>query len=153
MVKLVRWNPYREMMSYRNAMDRLVDSDFFNTMSIRTQPRNWGLALDVMENDEAYVVKASLPGFDPEDVDITFENEMLTIKAEVKEEQEEKDEERRYYMRERRYGRFSRSISLPSTIDVDAIEANFEAGVLTLSLPKAEEAKPKRIPVQTVKEA
>ena len=149
MTKIIRWNPYREMMILRNAMDRLVDSDNLD-ISARLQPRNWGLALDVSENEDAFLVEASLPGFNPEDLQITYDSNVLTIKAEVKEEEEKKDEQRRYYLRERRYGNFCRSLSLPSTIDADAIEAGFKDGVLTLTLPKVEEAKPKRIEVKSV---
>jgi HSP20 family protein len=136
------------MMVMRNALDRLVDSDFFESPEWAA-PRNWGLALDVSENDDEFAVKASLPGVKPDDIEITYDKDTLTIKGEVKEEKEEKDEDRRYYMRERRYGSFSRSISLPSTIKSDAIDATYEAGVLTLHLPKAEEAKAKRIQVKS----
>lgn len=149
MTKIIRRNPYREMMILRNAMDRLVDSDSLD-MRARLQPRNWGLALDVSEKEDAFLVEASLPGFDPENLEITYDSNVLTIKAEIKEDEEKEDEQRRYYMRERRYGNFCRSLSLPSTIDAGAIVANFEAGVLTLTLPKVEEAKPKRIEVKSV---
>ena len=148
MANLIRWNPYRDMMVMRNALDRLVDSDFFESPEW-TAPRNWGLALDVSENDDEFVVKASLPGVKPDEIEITYDKDTLTIKGEVKEEKEEKDEDRRYYMRERRYGSFNRSISLPGAIKSDAIDATYEAGVLTLHLPKAEEAKAKRIQVKS----
>ena len=147
MANIIRWNPYRDMMVMRNALDRLVDSDFFESPDWTT-PRNWGLALDVSENADEFVVKASLPGVDPKDIEITYDKDVLTINGEVKEEKEEEDEGRRYYMRERRYGSFSRSISLPGTIK--SINATYESGVLTLHLPKAEEAKAKRIQVKNV---
>ncbi|MBN1147201.1 MAG: Hsp20/alpha crystallin family protein [Anaerolineales bacterium] len=148
MYNLIRWNPYREMSILRNAMDRLVDSDQFEMLS--GQPRNWGLALDVSENEDEFVVKASLPGVKPEDIEITYDKQILTIKGEIKQESEEEDENRRYYVRERRYGNFCRSLSLPAAIKADAIEAAYEAGVLSLSLPKTEEAKPKRIQVKSL---
>jgi HSP20 family protein len=148
MANLIRWNPYRDMMVLRNTMDRLVDSDVFESPAWMA-PRNWGLALDVSENDDEFVVKASLPGVDPKDIEITYDKDVLTIKGEVKQEKEEEDEGRRYYMRERRYGNFCRSFSLPSTIKSDAIDATYESGVLTLHLPKAEEAKAKRIQVKS----
>jgi HSP20 family protein len=137
------------MMVLRNAMDRLVDRDQFEMLG-GAQPRNWGLALDVSENEDEFIVKASVPGIKPEDIEITYDNKVLTIKGEVKDEVEEEAEDRRYYMRERRYGNFCRSLSLPSMIDADAINASYEAGVLSLSLPKTEEAKPKRIEVKSV---
>ena len=145
MSNLTRWDPFREMTTLRNWMDRWMDTPF-GTMTT-WQPTTWDLALDVAETDDDFVVKASLPGITPEDLEITYNNNLLTIKGEVK---EEKDvEEQRYHLRERRYGSFTRSISLPSSVKADAIEASYEAGVLTLHLPKAEEAKPKRIPVHS----
>ena len=145
MANLTRWDPFREMMTLRNWMDRWMDSPM-STLST-WQPAAWDLALDVAETDDDFVVKASLPGVAPDDLEITYNHNMLTITGEIK---EEKDvEEQRYHLRERRYGSFSRSISLPSTVKADAIEANYEAGVLTLHLPKAEGAKPKRIPVNS----
>jgi len=149
MSNIIRWNPYREMMILRNAMDRLVDSNNIPG-SANNQPKTWGLALDVSESDDEFLVQASLPGVNPEDVDITFESDVLTIKADVHADVEEEDNERRYYMRERRFGSFCRSLTLPSTIDAEAIEANYEAGILSLHLPKAEETKPKRIEVKSI---
>ena len=146
MAKLVRWNPYREMVGMLNAMDRLVDSDTLDRRYV-ARPTNWGLALDVTESEDDYTLKASLPGIAPEDIDISFEKDLLTIKGESKEEQEVED--RRYHLRERRYGSFCRSIRLPKAIDAENIEANYEAGVLSLRLPKLEEAKPKRIEVKS----
>lgn len=141
MAKIIRWNPYREMYNLVNSMDRLVDSNFY----VSNRPQRWGLALDVAENEDEYLVKASLPGINPDDVEITLDKNVLTISGEF--EKEDETEERRYHMRERRYGSFCRSLSLPNTVNVDDIQASYEAGVLTLSLPKAEEAKPKRIAV------
>jgi HSP20 family protein len=125
-------------------MDRMFDNAFFG------EPLEWrtfsgDLALDVAENENEFLVKASLPGINPDDLDITFSGKTLTIKGEYKAEEEKEDVH--YHMRERRYGSFSRSLSLPTPIKSDAIEAKYEAGVLTLHLPKTEEAKPKRIAV------
>lgn len=141
---LTRWDPFRDMMSIRNTMDRLFDSYMTGTQD-RWQPMTWDLALDVAENKDAYVVKASLPGINPEDVEITYNNNTLTIKGEVQEEKESEDTQ--YHLRERRYGAFTRSITLPAGVESDKIEANYEAGVLTLRLPKAEEMKPRRISI------
>lgn len=145
MYGLSRRDPFREMMSLRNAVDRLFDNALFQT-EVEWQP-GWHLPMDVMENDDEYVVQASIPGVNPDDLDITFNNDVLTIKAEVKAEQDKEGE--RYHLRERRYGRFTRSISLPGPVNADQIRAEYDAGILTLHLPKAEEAKPKRITVQT----
>ena len=107
----------------------------------------WGVALDVVENPDEFVVKASLPGVKPEDVEVTFSENTLTIKGESR--HKEDKEEARYHLRERRYGSFSRSLSLPRGVQGDAIEASYDAGVLTLRLPKSEEVKPKRIAIHS----
>ena len=146
MSNLIRWDPFREMMTLRTAMARLFDSAMLGQRDDWLQPASWDVSMDVVENDDEYQVKASLPGINPDDLEITYNNNILTIKGEVKEEKEE--EQRRYHLRERRYGSFSRSISLPSSVNADSISAAYEAGVLTLHLPKVEEAKPRRIQVQ-----
>ena len=146
MSNLTRWDPFREMMTLRSMMDRMFDETFFGPRSDWSEQVNWGLALDVAETGDGFVVKASLPGINPDDLEITYNNNILTIKGQVEEEKD--SEERRYHLRERRYGSFSRSITLPSSVKADAIEANYDAGVLTLTLPKMEETKPKRIAVQ-----
>jgi HSP20 family protein len=104
------------------------------------------LELDISEKEDEFVVKASVPGINPDDLDISFSGQTLTIKGEVKEENEDKNEQ--YHVRERRYGSFSRTINLPNSIQADAIEANYDRGILTLRLPKAEEVRPKRIAVK-----
>ena len=147
MANLTVWDPFREMTTLRHAMDRLFENALVYPQGAWMKPISWDLALDVAESDDEYLVKASLPGINPDDLEITFNANVLSIKGETKEEKEVK--ESHYHMRERRSGSFSRSISLPSTIDPDVIEASYEAGVLTLHLPKAEEAKPKRIQVQS----
>lgn len=144
---LTRWDPLREMMVIRNNMDRMFNRD----LSVAGTPWksfNWSVALDVVESDDEYVVKASLPGINPDDLDITFSDNRLTIKGELEEEQELN--EARYHLRERKYGKFIRSIQLPKGIESDKIEASYEKGVLSLHLPKAEEIKPKRIAIKTI---
>lgn len=139
---LSRRDPFREMMTMRRAMDRLIDSTFGEEMP--DQPE-WSLSLDVVEDEDNYVVKASVPGVKPEDIEITYNKGVLTIKGEIKDESEKTTGQ--YHLRERRYGAFSRSISLPSTVETDNIQANYQDGILTLNLPKAEEVKPKRIAI------
>lgn len=146
---ITRWDPYREMISMRRAMDRLMEGALDD--DTQAAAPNWGLALDVVEDENAYIVKASVPGVKPEDIDITFNNGTLTIKGEIKDEREEKQGQ--YHLRERRYGSFARSITLPTGIDANKIEAQSEDGVLSLRLPKAEEVKPKRIAVQSGQKA
>ena len=142
---ITRWNPYRDMAIMRRSMDRLVDS-FFEDANL-PETVTWGVALDVAEKEGEFVVQASLPGVKPEDIDVTFTNNTLTIKGEVRSEEER--EESRYHLRERRYGMFARSITLPRGIDGDHIEASYKDGVLTLRLPKREEIKPRRIEIHS----
>jgi len=142
---LTRWDPFREMMSLRSAMDRMIENSL-GTGNSWSQPVSWDLALDVVENTENFMVRASVPGVKPDDIEITFTDNVLTIKGEVKSDKEISEDQ--YHMRERRYGSFSRSISLPNRIKSDAISATYDSGVLTLTLPKVEEVKPRRIQIQ-----
>ncbi|RME80475.1 MAG: Hsp20/alpha crystallin family protein [Caldilineae bacterium] len=142
---VVRRDPlFREMAAWRNAMDRL-----FNELTEPSEywtDRPWALALDVAETEEEFVVKASLPGINPDDLEITLTDNVLTIKGEVR---ESKDlEEATWHLRERRYGTFQRSITLSTPVDADKIDASYTDGVLTLRIPKVEEVKPKRISVK-----
>ena len=141
---LTRYDPFRELLAIRNTMERMLDSAVTGTSTL--QPATLGLALDIAESENEYVVKASLPGINLDDLEMTYANNTLTIKGEVREEQEL--EEARYHLRERSYGSFARSITLPAGVESDKIEANYEAGVLTLRLPKAEEIKPKKIAIK-----
>jgi HSP20 family protein len=147
MSSIIRWDPFREMLNLRREMDRLFDNTFFGPDFNWAQPAAWDLALDVAENDDEIIVKASIPGINPDDLEVTYTENTLTIKGEVKAEEEK--EGSKYHLRERRYGTFMRSISLPVGVKADSIQANYEAGVLTLHLPKSEEVKPKRIAVKT----
>lgn len=137
-------DPYREMEDMREAMDRMLDRAFAGPQ-VGWQPV-WNLALDVVENDDEFVIKASIPGINPDDLDITFNERTLTIKGESKGDEER--EGARYHLRERWYGSFTRSVQLPTQVKTDDIQATYDAGVLTLRLPKTEEVKPKRIPVK-----
>jgi HSP20 family protein len=141
---LTRWDPFQEMLNLRRTVDRLFD----NASSDHewAQPTLWGLSVDMVENKDDFIIKASLPGINPEDLDISYSDDTLTIKGEVKSDNEVK--ENQYYLRERRYGSFARSITLPTKIKGDAIEASYQNGVVTLRLPKAEEVKPKRISIK-----
>ena len=141
---LTRYDPLREMLNVRNTMERLLDSVTTGTSTL--PPAILGLPLDVAESENEYVVKASLPGIYMNDLEITYSNNTLTIKGEVREEQEL--EEARYHLRERSYGSFARSITLPAGVESDKIEGKCEAGVLTLRLPKAEEIKPRKIAIK-----
>ena len=148
MANVVRWDPFREMLQLRRSMDRMMDESLMNG-SNWDEPMRWALPVDVVENNDAYLVKASLPGVNPDDINITYDNHVLTLNTEVQAEEEKKEE--RYLLRERRYGSFTRSITLPNQVDASKIEASYSDGVLTLTLPKAEEVKPRRIQLQNHK--
>jgi HSP20 family protein len=149
MANIVRREPMREMLSLREAMDRLFEESFVG-------PRGWmglgseavSLPLDVYQTENEIVVTAPVPGIRPEDIDISIAGDTLTIKGETT--AEERVEEGNYIRQERRYGRFERSLTLPVEVQADKADATFENGVLMLSLPKAEAVKPKQIKV-TVK--
>lgn len=145
MSSLIRWNPAREMLDLRREFDRLFASAL-DLPQFGSTATTWGLALDVVEQDDDYIVKASIPGIDPDDIEVTLTDNTLTIRGEFKEDEEVKEEQ--YRLRERRYGSFARSVTLPTAVDRDSIEATYENGVLTLSVPKAEEVKPKHIAIK-----
>ena len=143
---LTRYDPFREMMTLRSAMDSVVDKAFVGSRA-DWESVNWGLALDVSETGDEYLVKASVPGVNPDDLEITYSNKVVTIKGETQ--QENEVEETRYHLRERRFGSFSRSVYLPTPVDSDHIEASYENGVLSLHLPKTEASKPRRISISS----
>jgi HSP20 family protein len=140
---LTRWDPFQEMLNLRRTVDRLFDNA---NADHDWQQMQWGLAVDVVENKDDFIVKASIPGINPDDLDVSYVDDTLTIKGEIKSDNEIKEDQ--YHLRERRYGTFARSVTLPVKIKGDAIEASYQNGVLTLRLPKAEEVKPKRIAIK-----
>lgn len=149
MVELTRWNPAREMVSLREAMDRLFEDSFLRpTGSGGPESPLTALPLDIYESDNRVVIKASAPGVKPEDIEITITGDLLTIKGETREDQ--KTDRGNYIRQERRFGSFCRQVSLPAGIKSDNVQASFERGILTLELPKAEAAKTKTVKV-TVK--
>src|SRR5215475_13399373 len=142
MATLDRWEPFRG--SYDSQLNRLF-TDFFGRTSQEQNLTPWVPAVDILENEHELVVKADLPDIKPEELDIRVENNILTIRGERK--FEKKSEEKNYLRVERSYGSFARSFSLASTVNTEAIKADYKDGVLTLSIPKREEAKPKQIKV------
>lgn len=145
-VSLVRYQPFTRMASLRQAMDRLFDERFFVPYRLFTFGTGEITPIDMYHTDKEVVVKASLPGVKPEEVDISISGDCLTIKGKTK--AEEKIEREGYLYQEHRYGAFSRSVALPSDLQTDKAEASFENGILTLTIPKSEEAKPKPIKVK-----
>jgi HSP20 family protein len=140
-----RWDPFREVVSLRDAVSSLLQESFVRPIGILGDGGSAMLPLDISENENEFIVKASLPGVRPEDVQITAHGDTLTLRGEIKAEEEKKDEH--YHLRERRFGQFQRTVTLPTPISADKAQAHFENGVLTLTLPKAEEAKPKQIKI------
>lgn len=143
---IIRWEPFREMVSLRDAMNRLFEDSVVRPFGSGALTDGGSLAVDIIDGKDDVIVKASVPGIKPDDIDITLTGDMLTIKGEFKSEQ--KSEEGSYLRQERRYGSFERSLSLPAPIVADKAKAEFENGVLTLTLPKSEAAKPKAIKVK-----
>jgi len=146
MADLVRWEPFRELMSLREAMDRLFEESFVRPRESWLTPFEGTLAVDMYETPEEVVVKTAIPGIDPKDIDVSVVGDTLTIRGETKAEEEEKGAN--YIRRERRYGSFCRSLPLPTSVVADKATAEFSRGILTLRLPKAEEVKPKRIEIK-----
>lgn len=143
MSNLNRWEPFRENSGLESQVNRL-----FNEFFSRSQESNltsWAPAVDIMENEHELIVKADLPDIKPEELDIRVENNILTIRGERK--FEKKVDEKNYLRVERSYGSFARSFSLANTVNSEAIKADYKDGVLTLTIPKREEAKPKQIKV------
>jgi HSP20 family protein len=142
-----RWEPFKEVVSLRNAMDRLFEDSFVRTsMNGAGGETEAAIALDMYQTDKDLVVKASLAGFEPDEVDISISGDNLYIKGEHEEDKE--TEEENYYYRERHYGSVSRVVPIPVDVKSDKAEATFDNGVLTLVIPKAEESKPKQIKVR-----
>ncbi|HIE38932.1 MAG TPA: Hsp20/alpha crystallin family protein [Anaerolineales bacterium] len=145
---VVRFNPFREMMTLREAMDRLFEESVVRprtTWRRGTPEEPLRLPVDVYTTPEEIVLTASLPGLLPEEVDITIEGDTLTIRGELRPPLDNVE----YLFQERAYGHFSRSLTLNVPVDVEKAEAVFENGVLTLTLPKVEEIRPKTIRVKT----
>jgi len=143
---VVRKDPFEYGLSLRDMMDRFFD---YGALRPSLAWRGFGdetLAMDMIETNNALVIKAVVPGVKPEDINISVTGDALTIQGEIKEEQETK--EHNVHVRERQYGRFSRTVSLPTAVKAEKADAQFEQGILTLTLPKAEDAKPKIITVK-----
>ena len=148
-MSISRWDPLGELVTLREAMNNLLEESFVRPrQGGGTAGQAAGLAIDVRETPDAFVVTASVPGVSPEEVDITVLGDVLRIRGERREDRQEEDQNGRWLIRERRFGAFERTIGLPTTVKADAATADFKDGVLTVTLPKAEEAKPRSIRVR-----
>ena len=144
---LTRWNPWQEVNELRRNMERMFGDGFSHLAERPGQDEiaPYSIALNVIENADKFLVKAAVPGMKPEDVEISLENDVLTIRGQHS--QEGSTEDQNYVRRELSWGSFERSLRLPPTVDADHAEADFEHGMLTISLPKKAEAQPKKITI------
>ena len=153
---ITRWSPFGSFtsdepfsgfLSLRNAMDRLFQDAFVRPSEVLgwSYDGQWHLPIDLYETEEDCVVKAAVPGVRPEDLNVSVQGNVLTIRGETRGEHEESKGS--YHLRERRYGTFYRQVQLPVPVNADAAQARFENGILTLKLPKAEEARERRIQI------
>ena len=143
MTNLIRWDPF----DLHNTMDRLFDQGFSRPWRLLPAEQEATFPVEIAELDDSIEVKAVLPGVKPDEVEISVSNNVLTVKAEYREEAVEK--KRDYHRREIRYGTYQRSLPLPTRVDSEHAEASFVDGVLSLRLPKAEAVRPKRIKVKS----
>lgn len=144
MNNVTRWNPTTAYLTNREPFFRLFDS-FFNGDAQGEETRAWVPPVDIQENGEAYLFHAELPGMSKEDIHITLENSVLRLSGERKFEKDAKKEN--YHRVERTYGTFTRTFTLPTQVDAEKVQAAFENGILTITVPKAEQAKPRRIAI------
>ncbi len=147
---IVRWEPFRDLVTTRDGFNRLINetfSRFFNDGE--SGSRGWAPAVDIYETDQDVVLKAELPGVDPKDLEVRVEDGTLYLKGQRKFENDVKEEN--YHRVERSYGSFTRSFALPSSVNSEKAKAEYKDGLLTLTLPKREEAKPKTIQINVGK--
>ena len=143
---LIRWEPVRELGTIQNEMNRLFNS-FFDTPTPAngTTFRRWIPAMDLVETESSFVLKADLPGLSESDVNIQLDDNVLTVSGERKSEHE--DRKAGYYRVERSYGSFRRSLTLPEGVDADAVTATFENGVLEVTVPKPAQQAPRKVQI------
>jgi len=146
-MSIQRWDPLRDIVTLREAMNSLLEESF-------VRPRagmiamSGGMAIDLRESEQAYIVETIVAGAKPEDVEISVLGDTLRIAVEVREDDDRQGE--KWLLRERRFGRFERSLTLPAQVKADEATADFQDGILTISLPKAEVARPRSIPVRGI---
>jgi len=141
-----RWDPFRELSSIQSELNRLFGRTYRVEGGDELRAAAWVPPVDVAETQDRFVITAELPGIRSDDVDISVENSVLRIQGERRFYEEQREDG--FHRIERRFGSFSRSITLPSTADPEGIQVSFDAGVLTIEVPKKEEAKPRKIRVK-----
>ncbi len=142
MTTVNRWNPVRDMIVLRDAMDRMMEDSLRNRNGAQTLSA-WALPIDVFTSEDAIILQADVPGLKPEELQVTLEGDTLTIRGELK-----ATEDRKFLLRERPTGKFERTLTINTPIDHAKVDASFENGVLTLTLPKAEAVKPRQISIK-----
>jgi HSP20 family protein len=150
MTLLTRWNPIREMQHLQNQFDLLFEPFARNATRDDWPVATWMPPVDIEESGDMLYVRAEIPGIKPEDIDIRFENGVLTLRGERRFENQNND--RNFHRVERAYGSFVRSFTLPSSIDAEKVSATYRDGILELTMPKREEAKPRKIEIRSVSE-
>ena len=145
MTILTRWDPYRELNTLQDRMNRLFNASFTEGRDESLATSSFAPAVDVYEDEHNVTLKFEVPGIDEKDVDVRIENNILTVHGERKIEKEEKEEN--YRRIERQYGSFTRTFTLPNTLDTESVSASYDKGVLKVKLAKKAEAKPKQIKV------
>ena len=147
MMNLVKWNPWREMDTFQNRISRLFDDPMFRTVRFDDAESLglWYPTVDMYEKDDNFVIKAELPGLDKNDISIEVKDRLLTVKGERKYDNEVKEDN--YYRKERSYGRFQRSFTLPEEVDAEKVKAEFKDGILNIVIPRPEDRKSKQITV------
>ena len=146
---MVRWEPVRDLLTLQERMSRMLEGSYRGQDEDWALGGSWAPAVDIYEKDGNIVLKAELPGVDPKDVDVRVENNLLTLRGERKFDTEVKRDN--YHRVERSYGSFSRSFTLPNVVDTQNIKAEYRDGVLHMTLPKREEAKPRQIQINVGK--
>src|SRR2546422_667329 len=145
MTVLTRWDPFREFTTLQDRMNRLLRDSFGSESQEALASTSFAPAVDVYEDEHNVTLKIEVPGIDEKDIDVRIENNVLTVHGERKFEKEEKEENFRRV--ERQYGSFTRTFTLPTTVDAEKVSANYDKGILKIVLPKKAEAKPKQIKV------
>ena len=145
MARVTRWDPLRDMITLRQAVDRMLDETFARGTESRGTGA-WLLPMDAYITDEAIIIRADVPGIKPEEIEITLEGDTLAIRGEIR---RDESSQRKYVLLERPTGKFERTLNINMPIDHEGVEASFKDGVLTLTLPKAETVRPRQITVKS----
>ena len=150
-MSIIRWEPFRDLVSTQDRFNQLFNDTFARAFGDQQEasPRAWVPLVDIYETGDSLVLKAELPGINPDDVEIRVEDNTLYLKGERKFEKDVKEEN--LHRVERSYGTFTRSFALPNSIDADKVKAEYQNGILTLTMPKREEAKPRSIKIDVAK--